>query len=173
MVEERALQLAPPPGHCLPHLGFPSPICFQPFWNYFLFCIYSFSLFMPGPTHPPKTAHQAQTQPQALHHQDPPPVHHDPSDLLVDPLAPSTFPTLPLLLLRSCSLSCSCASYLFHSLTPVQCVWPSVKFQARMRLTLSCSSSRTWLPSTRQASNHLQAILTSIVFLCFWSFSYD
>ena len=94
MVEERALQLAPPPGHSslIVHS------CFPTFLD-FLLHIYPFSLFMLGPTHPPKT------QPQALHHPHPPARD---LDLSVDvESTPLHLPNPP----------CSCASYLFHILT--------------------------------------------------------
>ena len=119
---------------------------FQPFWI-FLLHIYPFSLFMLGPTHPPKT------QPQALHHPHPP---ARPTSKRLGPqcgcgehpLAPSQ----PSLLLRQLFIS--------HSHPGCSLFLTLILLQARMLSTLSCSSSRTWPPSTRQSPSSTEQIRT-------------
>ena len=105
MVEERALQLAPPPGHSLTAI-----FCSLSFEMFCFVFTHFLPLFMPGRTHQSKST-ASQTQPQALHHQ--PPVHHPATKTSQDPCGP---------LCTSPPSSFSCASYLFHFLLPAQSV---------------------------------------------------
>ena len=98
-------------------------------------------LFMPGRTHQSKST-ASQTQPQALHHQStiqPP----RPLKILVDPFAPPHPPPSP-----------APAIYFTFS-SQLRVFLTLAKLQARMLLTLSCNSSRTWLPSTRWISYNI------------------
>ena len=99
MVEERALQLAPPPGHSLTSI-----LCSLSFGMFCFVFTHFLPLFMPGHTHQSKNT-ASQTQPQALHHPttSPPSSHQDPSRSLWTPLH---LPTL-LLLLRQLFISLS------------------------------------------------------------------
>ena len=106
MVEERALQLAPPPGHSL------TSILCVPFLLK-CFALYSpiFSLYLcpDAPTNP-KTL---QAKPNLKPCTTQPPVHHPATKTLQDPCGP---------LCTSPPSSFSCASYLFHILLPAQSV---------------------------------------------------
>ena len=107
MVEERALQLAPPPGHSslIVHR------CFPTFFGYFCFVfIHSPYLCSDPPTHRKPNLKPCTTP---THQQDPPARD---LDLSVDvESTPLHLPNPP----------CSCASYLFHILTQAaQCFSP-------------------------------------------------
>ena len=120
MVEERALQLAPPPGHSLTSI-----LCSLSFEMFCFVFTHFLPLFMPGRTHQSKNT-ASQTQPQALHHPttSPPSSHQDLSRSLWTPLH---LPTL-LLLLRQLfiSLSSPCSECFWPWLNCRRgCSWPS------------------------------------------------
>ena len=122
MVEERALQLAPPPGHSLTSI-----LCSLSFEMFCFVFTHFLPLFMPGRTHQSKNT-ASQTQPQALHHPttSPPSSHQDlsKSRSLWTPLH---LPTL-LLLLRQLfiSLSSPCSECFWPWLNCRRgCSWPS------------------------------------------------
>ena len=104
MVEERALQLAPPPGHSL------TSILFVPFLLE-CFALYSsiLSLYLcpDAPTNP-KTL---QAKPNLKPCTTQPPVHHPATKTSQDPCGPHC---------TSPPSSFSCASYLFHFLLPAE-----------------------------------------------------
>ena len=138
MVEERALQLAPPPGHSslIVHR------CFPTFLD--IFASYLSILPIYARTHPPTENPTSSLAP-------PPPTSKRLGPQCgcgEHPLAPSQ----PSLLLRQLFIS--------HSHPGCSLFLTLILLQARMLSTPSCSSSRTWPPSTRQPSSSAEQIRT-------------
>ena len=139
MVEERALQLAPPPGQSLTSI-----LCSLSFEMFCFVFTHFLPLFMPGRTHQSKK-HCKPNPTSSLA----PPNHQStiqpprPLKILVDPFAPPHPPPSP----------APAIYFTFFFLFRV--FMTLAKLQARMLLTLSCNSSRTWLPSTRWLSYNI------------------
>ena len=114
----------------------PSPI---------VLCIHPFSPSIYARTHPPIQKHCKPNPTSSLA----PPNHQStiqpprPLKILVDPFAPPHPPPSP-----------APAIYFTFS-SQLRVFLTLAKLQARMLLTLSCNSSRTWLPSTRWISYNI------------------